>query len=121
MTNNHFGVKISLLAFLIGGIALQKLSLVDDLISLSDEDLVSECSKSEVATTIIISRYSKLIYKKAYARTKFQYEVEDLVQEGLMALIDAVVTYDKNYGAKLSTYANVCITNRITNTLSKVI
>lgn len=119
MTKTNFDDKMSMLAFLIGGILLQKPTLIDELMVLSDEDLVCQSKKSEIATTIIISRYSKLIYKKAHSRSRFDYEVDDLIQEGLMALISAVGTYDKSHGAKFSTYANVCITNRMTNTLLK--
>ena len=102
-----------------GGIYLQKLTLIDELMNLSDEDLVSECSKSEVATTIIITRYRKLICKKAHLKSKNNYEVEDLIQEGMMALINAVATFDRELGTKFSTYANTCISNRMTNALLK--
>lgn len=119
MTKVFINVIIILLAILNGGVLLHELALFDEMMSLSDEELVSHCSKSEVATTIIISRYKNIIIKKAQARARFEHEVDDLVQDGLMALISAVSTYKADYGTKFSTYANTCIENRMKNSLSK--
>ena len=46
-------------------------------------------------------------------------EVGDLSQEGLMGLIYAVRTYDSRKGALFSTYANVCIKNKILTAIRK--
>ena len=95
------------------------MTLSDELMILSDEDLISNYRNSDIAITIIISRYSKLIYQKAHLRLLYDNDVDDLVQEGLLALVNAVNTFDNSKGVKFSTYANVCISNRLTNTVQK--
>jgi RNA polymerase sporulation-specific sigma factor len=45
-------------------------------------------------------------------------EREDLIQEGMIGLFSAINTYDKSRRIKISTYAQVCIKNRITNALA---
>ena len=40
-------------------------------------------------------------------------EADDLCQEGLLGLLDAVRNYREDGGASFRTYAGVCITNRI--------
>ena len=99
---------------------MQKPTPIDAMMTLSDEELVEVSGSNETATTILISRYSKLIYYKAHMHDSIGIDVEDIIQEGLIALVNAISTYDKNNGAKFSTYANVCITNRILTVLSKL-
>jgi len=85
----------------------------------SDEELVSECKNSEQATTILISRYAKIICKIAQARASSSVDKDDLMQEGLMGLFNAVGSFNNNQGTKFSTYANVCISNKMTTALIK--
>ena len=92
---------------------------LEQLINFSDEDLVSECKNSEQATTILISRYAKIICKIAQARATSSIEKDDLMQEGLMGLFNAVGTFKSESGTKFSTYANVCISNKMTTALIK--
>ncbi len=89
------------------------------LMNLSDEELVSRYSSNKIATSILISRYAKLICYKAQARKNFNIDSEDLMQEGLMGLLNAIISYDKEQGTKFSTYANVCITNKMITALIK--
>jgi len=44
---------------------------------------------------------------------------EDLIQEGLIALLRAQKTYKGNKGAKFETYASICIRNRLIDILRK--
>ncbi len=110
---------MSMLAILNGGITLQMLTSMDELASMTDEELVSISSNSEVAITTLVTRYKDIIIKKARAKMHSTCETDDLVQEGLMALISAVMTFKNDYGTRFSTYANTCIENRMTNSLSK--
>ena len=91
----------------------------DELTSLTDEKLVSMSSNSEVAITTLITRYKDIIIKKARSKMHSSCEIDDLVQEGSMALISAIMTFNNDYGTRFSTYANTCIENRMTNSLSK--
>ncbi len=110
---------MNVLAILNGGIILQMLTSMDELASLTDEELVNISSNSEVAITTLITRYKDIIMKKARLKTHTACETDDLVQEGLMALISAIMTFKNDYGTRFSTYANTCIENRMTNSLSK--
>ena len=89
------------------------------LISLNDEELAAMCMNNHDATSVLISRYAKIIWKKAYSLTTFSAETDDLVQEGLLGLFGAVSSYDPTRGIKFSTYANACISNKMTTALIK--
>lgn len=44
---------------------------------------------------------------------------QDLVQEGMIALIRAKRTYDESQGVKFETYASICIRNRVIDLIRK--
>lgn len=90
-----------------------------DLISLSDEVLAERCSDSDMAVTVLVSRYVKLIFKKARQMALFPLEPEDLAQEGMIGLINAYMSFDGSRNIKFSTYANTCITNKMKDALMK--
>ena len=119
LTKYYYNVIMCMLAILNGGIVLQMLTSMDELASLTDEELVIMSSNSEVAITTLITRYKDIIMKKARAKTHSSCEIDDLVQEGLMALISAIMTFKNDYGTRFLTYANTCIENRMINSLSK--
>lgn len=101
------------------GYALQQSLIVEQLMNLSDEELVGECKKNECATTILLSRYAKLICKIANNRSAPGDDIDDLIQEGLIGLFSASNSFNIDRGIKFSTYANVCISNRMTTALIK--
>lgn len=86
---------------------------------LSDEDLVRKSATSQEAIKELIHRYSDLVLKKATYRSNSFIEADDLMQEGLMALVSAISTYDLSSVTKFSTYANTCISNRIKNFINR--
>ncbi|MFA5659187.1 MAG: sigma-70 family RNA polymerase sigma factor [Oscillospiraceae bacterium] len=98
---------------------MQKISDIEQLILLSDEQLAELCKKNENAASVLISRYAKFIWKKAHANTTASAETDDLFQEGLMGLFSAIGSFDARRGTKFLTYANVCITNKMTTALIK--
>ena len=57
---------------------------------------------------------------RAAAYTCVGLEAEDLVQEGLMALLSAVHTYQIGAEASFLTYSGVCVRNRMVSVLRKV-
>ncbi len=93
--------------------------------SLSDNELISIVhadgisKESRDAVTVIISRYLSLVWKKAHSFSGNYADTEDLSQEGLMALLKAVSSFDVGNGAKFSSYADVCIGNRLKSAVSK--
>ncbi len=86
--------------------------------SMTDADLVNasrgdDPMLSRHAVSVLISRYLRLVRKKAYGLAGDRAEPEDLAQEGLLAFLNAVNSFDPNRGAKFSSFAEVCITNGI--------
>lgn len=84
--------------------------------NLSDIELVEASRRSREgkdAVSEIISRYMKMVLKRANAFSGNSSDLEDLTQEGLLALIGAVESFDPEKGVAFSAYANVCVTNRI--------
>lgn len=65
----------------------------------------------------LTSRYMTLIRAKAAPFHGTMLEADDLCQEGLLGLLDAVRSFREDGGASFRTYAGTCITNRIINGL----
>lgn len=65
----------------------------------------------------LICMYTKSIQNTVSSMAVSADELSDLSQEALMGLCDAVKTYDADKSAFFSTYANVCIRNKIISAL----
>lgn len=91
-----------------------------DLSKLSDEQLVMYCKEDESAFCVLLTRYAPIINYKVKAMTQNKsIDSDDLVQEGIIGLLNAVRTFDKNKQYKFSTYSNICISNKIKTAISK--
>ncbi len=87
--------------------------------TLSDEKLCEEDNISEAFRELEL-RYLWLIRLKASSLMHGDlYDVEDVMQEGLLGLYNATITYKQNDKASFKTYAEVCITNHIKNELRR--
>lgn len=89
----------------------------------ADEELIAAIREqsdpmhsSEMA--VLISRYSRVIRIKASRLRSSDIDIEDLCQEGYLALFDAVRAFDESKG-KFSTFVGKCITNRMKNVVVK--
>ena len=80
---------------------------------MTDEELVRCAAADKLACEALLLRYAKLIFIKAAMCSASESDRDDLCQEGLMALLRAISTYDEEREAKFSTYAEVCIVNRM--------
>ncbi len=86
--------------------------------NLSDDELFQLLKNDKIAENEFYKRY-KVKVKNILRRYKIpSLEREDLIQEGMIGLFQAIENYDKDRGVKFSTYANVCIKNRILNALN---
>ena len=101
-----------------GWIMLQGKSDIIDFQKLDDEELVVCCKDSKKAASVLISRYAKIVRAKAIFMSNTIVDADDLMQEGLLGLLNAIRTYNNN-DAQFSTYSNVCITNKMTTALIK--
>lgn len=101
---------------------LQDRDTIGFLSRLCDEDLVACCKESQDAAYVLILRYAQFIHAKAKAKAKKDRtagsDADDLAQEGLLGLLNAAKTFE-NGSTGFFTYANVCITNRMTTALIK--
>lgn len=82
--------------------------------SFSDEKLLSQLRNgSDKAFAEIVKRYSGAVSymtRSYYADTLTE---DDWFQEGMIGFLNAVKSYDENAGVLFSSYASVCIKNRI--------
>ena len=105
---------------MIGGwIMLQDASEIIDYYNLDDEELVSSCKDNDTAACVLISRYAKIVRAKAISMSNNNVDADDLMQEGLLGLLNAIRTYNKNNDVQFSTYSSVCITNKMITALIK--
>ncbi|MDO4864263.1 MAG: sigma-70 family RNA polymerase sigma factor [Ruminococcus sp.] len=80
---------------------------------MSDEELVDRAASDKRACEALILRYTKLIFIKAAMFSASEADRDDLCQEGLMALLKAISSYDAGRNARFSTFAEVCIVNKM--------
>ncbi len=85
---------------------------------LEDEALVEQAKSSVEAEGVLLSRYLGLIRFHA-GKLAGSAEVDDLIQEGLIALLKAIPQYDAARGTDFSAYAQSCILNRMRNYIRK--
>lgn len=85
---------------------------------LSDAQLVQLCAEDKDAVAVLISRYIPLINKCAFQFCKIL-DFDDLVQEGSLGLLDAISSFKPDKDVKFSTYAAVCIRNKMLKAVEK--
>lgn len=88
----------------------------------NDYELISYVHENnEEANNIVIEKYQPLIHmisNKMYKHAKNSgLELNDLIQEGLIALNDAVNSFTEDKDACFYTYAKTCIERRIISTI----
>lgn len=87
--------------------------------SLADEELISIALSDEQAYSELISRFLPTVRRLARVYALNPSDQDDLFSEGLLGLMNSVKTYDKEKKASFSTYASVCISNRMINAIKK--
>ncbi|MBQ7782561.1 MAG: sigma-70 family RNA polymerase sigma factor [Oscillospiraceae bacterium] len=95
----------------------------DKLSLLSDEELAEKYRSGKPSVSYaseLIYRYFGLIKSKAASMCSNPSAYDDLVQEGLLGLLNAVRCYRDDKGAGFSTFASVCIANRIRSAAAKL-
>lgn len=87
---------------------------------LSDEELAVRSKADSSALAYLVSRFTKPVLAKACSfAAKYPADADDLLQEGLLAVIKAAETFDPGKGVKFATYADVCTANRMKNVIAK--
>lgn len=93
-------------------------SLSPNIAQRSDEQLCSMAASGDrVAEEVLVTRYTRLV--RTCARPFFLAggDSEDLIQEGMVALIKAVREYAPEKAATFRTFAEICIRNRLYSVL----
>ena len=91
-----------------------------DLTQTLDEDLVLIAQQGDHdALTELVCRYLPVIRHRASGYTADPTDRDDLIQEGLIALLGAVKTYHQEKGAGFKTYCYVCVQNKMLKELEK--
>lgn len=67
----------------------------------------------------LIKKYLPSIRRLAGMYTRVSADRDDLVSEGILGLMSAVKSFESGHGAAFSTYAGVCINNRMLSALKK--
>ncbi|WP_297957454.1 sigma-70 family RNA polymerase sigma factor [uncultured Ruminococcus sp.] len=91
---------------------------LNELNSKTDEELAVLGKTDKTAAAVLISRFSRLVFIKSEIFAGSETDCEDLHQEGMMSLLKAIDAFDPKKGVKFSTFAEVCIVNRM-RTLSR--
>lgn len=87
---------------------------------MSDEELAELCRSDNTAFPYLAARFTRLVLKKAYKfALKYPVDSDDMLQEGMLALLKAAETYDRSKGASFATYADVCVSNKMRNAAAK--
>ena len=90
---------------------------------ISDVNLIAGIkSKDEESMGIILHRYHRIIWKIVHNLCRFTpigFDKEDLYQEGILGLLDAIDTYQVNNECKFSSFASVCIERRVRSFLRR--
>ena len=93
---------------------MQQQSSFDTLLTLDDNALLNLISEgNDDAVSALVLRYLSLVRKKVSGIHLASMDADDLTQEGVIGLMDAIRTYRKDGGSSFATYASTCVDNRI--------
>ena len=73
----------------------------------------------ESAMNELLIKYKSVAAKLARSYFLVGGDMEDIVQEGMIGLYKAIITFRENKHASLKTYANVCIRHQIQSAIKK--
>ncbi len=79
----------------------------------TDDELALLAKSSRMVVEALVLRFSRLILIKAELFSSNNSDCDDFRQEGLMGLLNAVYSFNPEKSVKFSTYAEVCIVNRM--------
>lgn len=88
--------------------------------TLTEEEETVMSVGQEAFETLISNHYNQArkIAHKNHKATGTRYEREDLIQDAILALVEATTTYDPVRDCRLSTHAHYGITKKVTSTIN---
>lgn len=91
--------------------------------NINDYELLDKVSDNELATEKLFEKYKPLINKIAskayYKNQKSGFELNDLIQEGMIGFSVALNTYNENRDASFFTFARMCIIRKISSSITR--
>jgi len=85
---------------------------------LSDNELINRAQSGDIdAQDVLLEKHKENAKRIARTFIIMGADFEDIVQEGMVGLFKAIQTYDCEREASFDTYANICITRQIINTI----
>lgn len=79
-----------------------------------DIDLVKKAQNGDKEAVVeIVQRYRSVVTQKARPFYYSSGDQEDLIQEGMIALLDAIWDYKADKGTSFKSFAGLCVENRI--------
>ena len=84
----------------------------------TDEELICRlCDGEETIMDYIMKKYKNLVRKNAQNMYILGAEEQDLIQEGMIGLFNAIKDYDSGRDASFFTFADLCISRRMYNAI----
>ncbi len=81
---------------------------------LSDEELITEYRDGDThAADLLMVRYKDMVKSLAGSMYIIGGETEDLIQEGMIGLFEAVRDYDSGRDASFKTFARLCVSRKM--------
>lgn len=83
--------------------------------SLTDIELVEKAARegNELAWQEILNRYKYIAYYYSQKIFHVSVDQDDIIQEGLIGIYNAVINYDKSYRIPFKTFAKICVERNI--------
>lgn len=86
--------------------------------SAADEELVRLAQNGDrAALSELLNRHTAMVKRIASRSFGASLETDDLVQEGMLGLLAGVYSYVPDQAASFTTYASVCVSNRIVSAI----
>lgn len=86
----------------------------------TDEQLVAFAQTgSDEALAELIVRFEPMVQTQAAKFCRFDLAKEDLAQEGLLAILSAVNSFDEQHQVPFGAFASVCVRNRMISVMRK--
>ena len=86
---------------------------------MTEMELLEKSKTDEKAVEDLLNLYKPLVSKIARRYSFVVGELDDLIQEGMIGLYQAIKGFDKNKDASFKTFANLCITRKLQSAIRK--
>lgn len=85
-----------------------------DYTAMTDEAVVALSQQGDaMATDYILRKYNGLVKAKAHTMYLIGADTEDLIQEGMIGLLQAIRNYDPEIGSPFFSFARLCISRQV--------